>query len=45
MVTIDVGGELVASRVTTAATRELGLACGMPVWALVQAVALSGQAF
>jgi molybdate transport system ATP-binding protein len=38
LVSIDVGGTIVMARITNAATRELQLAPGMPVWALVKAL-------
>ncbi len=38
LISIDVGGTIIMARVTRAATRELKLAAGMPVWALVKAV-------
>ncbi len=45
LITIDVGGTAVMARVTHAATRELNLAIGLPVWALVKAVSLRGHLF
>jgi molybdate transport system ATP-binding protein len=45
LIGIDIGGTLIMARVTTAATRELALAAGLPVWALVKAVSLRGHAF
>ena len=45
LITIDVGGTAVMARVTRAATRELNLAIGLPVWALVKAVSLRGHLF
>ena len=41
---IDVGGHAVLARITHAATIELQLALGMPVWVLVKAVQLIGHA-
>ena len=43
LVTIDIGGATLMARITSAATRELTLAVGMPVWALVKAVSLRGR--
>jgi len=40
LIAIDVGGTLIMARVTKAATRELGLAAGKPVWALVKTASL-----
>jgi molybdate transport system ATP-binding protein len=40
LIAIDVGGTVIMARVTKAATRELGLAAGLPVWALVKSVSL-----
>ncbi len=40
LVVIDAGGVTVLARVTRLAATELGLAPGMPVWALVKAVSL-----
>jgi molybdate transport system ATP-binding protein len=40
LIAIDIGGILIMARVTKAATRELGLAAGKPVWALVKTVSL-----
>ncbi len=37
---IDIGGTIIMARVTRAATRELKLTAGLPVWALVKAVSL-----
>ncbi len=45
LVTVDVGGARLLARVTTAATRELGLAAGQPLWVLVKAVTLRGHLF
>jgi molybdate transport system ATP-binding protein len=45
LVDIDVGGARLLARVTTAATRELGLAPGVRVWALVKAVSIRGRAW
>jgi molybdate transport system ATP-binding protein len=40
LIAIDIGGILIMARVTKAATRELGLAAGKPVWALVKTASL-----
>jgi molybdate transport system ATP-binding protein len=40
LIGIDVGGILIMARVTKAATRELGLAPGISVWALVKTAGL-----
>ena len=40
LIAIDIGGTLIMARVTRAATRELKLSVGLPVWALVKAVSL-----
>jgi molybdate transport system ATP-binding protein len=40
LIGIDIGGTIIMARVTKAATRELGLASGLPVWALVKTVSL-----
>jgi molybdate transport system ATP-binding protein len=46
LVSIDIGaGGSILARVTRAATRELELAPGVPVWALVKAVSLRGHSF
>jgi molybdate transport system ATP-binding protein len=45
LVGIDIGGVTIMSRVTKSAARELALAPGLPVWALVKAVSLRGHAF
>jgi molybdate transport system ATP-binding protein len=45
LVAIDIGGTLIMARVTGAAVRELSLAPGLPVWALVKAVSLRSHAF
>jgi molybdate transport system ATP-binding protein len=46
LVSIDIGaGASILARVTRAATRELELAVGAPVWALVKAVSLRGHSF
>jgi molybdate transport system ATP-binding protein len=46
LISIDIGaGAAILARVTRAATRELGLAVGMPAWALVKAVSLRGHSF
>jgi molybdate transport system ATP-binding protein len=40
LIAIDIGGTIIMARVTKAATRELGLVAGLPVWALVKTVSL-----
>jgi molybdate transport system ATP-binding protein len=46
LVCIDIGaGAPILARVTRAATRELELRVGAPVWALVKAVSLRGHSF
>ncbi len=44
LIGIDIGGAEIMARVTQAATRELSIAAGLPVWALVKAVSLRGRA-
>jgi molybdate transport system ATP-binding protein len=44
LVSIDVGGAVILARVTTAASRELALAPGTAVWALIKSVSLRGRA-
>jgi molybdate transport system ATP-binding protein len=38
LISIDIGGTIIMARITNAATRELELAPGTPVWALVKAL-------
>jgi molybdate transport system ATP-binding protein len=45
LIAIDIGATLIMARVTKAATRELGLAPGLPAWALVKAVSLRSHSF
>jgi molybdate transport system ATP-binding protein len=45
LVTIDVGGANVLSRVTRSAVGSLGLRIGLAVWVLVKAVSTRGHAF
>jgi molybdate transport system ATP-binding protein len=45
LVTVDVGGAQVLSRVTRSAVGALGLRAGMAVWVLVKAVSTRGHAF
>ncbi len=45
LVGMDIGGTVIMARVTKAATRELSLTPGLPVWALVKAVSLRGHSF
>ncbi len=40
LIAIDIGGTIIMARITRAATRELKLSVGLPVWALVKAVSL-----
>lgn len=40
LIAIDIGGTLIMARVTRAATRELGLRMGLPVWAMVKTASL-----
>jgi ABC-type molybdate transport system ATPase subunit len=40
LIAIDIGATLIMARVTKAATRELRLAPGMRVWALVKTASL-----
>jgi molybdate transport system ATP-binding protein len=40
LIAIDIGGTLIMARVTRAASRELGLGAGLPVWALVKTASL-----
>jgi molybdate transport system ATP-binding protein len=40
LIAIDIGGILIMARVTKSATRDLGLAAGKPVWALVKTASL-----
>jgi molybdate transport system ATP-binding protein len=44
LIGIDIGGILIMARVTKAATRELGLAAGKRVWALVKTASLRPHA-
>jgi molybdate transport system ATP-binding protein len=45
LIAIDIGGTLIMARVTKAATNDLALKPGLPVWALVKAVSLRGHSF
>jgi molybdate transport system ATP-binding protein len=45
LIAIDIGGTVVMARVTKAATNELALTEGLPVWALVKAVSLRSHSF
>jgi molybdate transport system ATP-binding protein len=40
LIAMDIGGTIIMARVTKAATRDLGLAPRLPVWALVKTVSL-----
>jgi molybdate transport system ATP-binding protein len=44
LITVNVGGAMVISRITHAATLELQLSVDQPVWVLVKAVSLRGHA-
>jgi molybdate transport system ATP-binding protein len=44
LVEVDIGGALLLARITAAATRDLQLAPGKDVWALVKAVSFSARA-
>jgi len=41
LISIEVGGAQILARITAAASRELALRAGMPVWALVKSVSIS----
>jgi molybdate transport system ATP-binding protein len=41
LIEVDVGGTTILSRITSAATAELALRAGSPVWVLVKAVSVS----
>jgi molybdate transport system ATP-binding protein len=43
LVRIDIGGESILARVTSAAVEELGLRSGSRVWALIKAVSMRGH--
>jgi molybdate transport system ATP-binding protein len=43
LIGIDIGGMEIMARVTKAATRDLAIAPGVPVWALVKAASLRGR--
>jgi molybdate transport system ATP-binding protein len=43
LIAVDVGGTRIMARITKEATRELGLAVGSSVWALVKSVSLRGH--
>jgi molybdate transport system ATP-binding protein len=45
LIAIDIGGVSIMARVTQAATRELALKAGLPVWALVKSVSLRSHSF
>lgn len=45
LVSVDIGGAIVLSRITRAALAALGLHTGQPIWALVKAVSMRGHAF
>jgi ABC-type molybdate transport system ATPase subunit len=43
LIGIDIGGTEIMARVTRAATRDLSIVPGLPVWALVKAVSLRAR--
>ena len=45
LIRIDIGGETIIARITAAATQELELHVGMPVWALIKSVSIQGHSF
>jgi molybdate transport system ATP-binding protein len=45
LIAINIGNATLMARVTHAATRDLGLKVGLPVWALIKAVSLRGHTF
>lgn len=45
LIRIDIGGESILARITSAATRELDLRVGLPVWALIKSVSIQGHSF
>jgi molybdate transport system ATP-binding protein len=45
LISIDIGGTTIMARVTRAASRELALVPGLPVWALVKSVSLRSHTF
>jgi molybdate transport system ATP-binding protein len=45
LIAIDIGGVSIMARVTQAATRELALEAGLPVWALGKSVSLRSRSF
>ncbi len=45
LVSIDIGGAAILARITSAATRDLGLRPGTPAWALIKSVSLRGRSF
>src|SRR5579871_229460 len=45
LVSIEVGGATILSRVTKAATRELGLVPGLSAWALIKSASLHGRSY
>jgi molybdate transport system ATP-binding protein len=45
LVSIDIGGAQIMARITRAATRDLALRTGLPVWALVKTVSMRGRLF
>jgi molybdate transport system ATP-binding protein len=45
LIMIDIGGAEIMAQVTKAATRELALRAGLPVWALIKSVSLRSRVF
>jgi len=45
LISIEIGGAAILARITSAATRDLGLRPGLTVWALVKSVSLRGRSF
>jgi molybdate transport system ATP-binding protein len=45
LIRIDIGGETILARITAAATQDLELRIGMPVWALIKSVSIQGRSF
>ncbi|HMD72222.1 MAG TPA: molybdenum ABC transporter ATP-binding protein [Steroidobacteraceae bacterium] len=43
LISIEIGGATILARITSAATRDLGLRPGLAVWALVKSVSLRGR--
>ena len=45
LIRIDIGGETLIARITAAATHDLELRAGRPVWALIKSVSIQGHSF